>query len=84
MAQRHHQQTALKNDIASTQYLLYEMHAFGRLNAVGIVDKMRNVEFTACDRHLFQSSYINTFSMMLVKCDIKILLSQQNRVSSDQ
>jgi len=42
--------------------LLYEMHAFGRLNAVGIVHKMRNVELTADDCYVFHSVYINAIS----------------------
>jgi len=42
--------------------LLYEVHAFGQLNTVGIVHEMRNVEFTAEYSNFFQSIYINVIS----------------------
>ena len=45
-----------------TTNLLYEMHALGRLNAIGVVHKMRNVELTADNCYVFQSVYINAIS----------------------
>jgi len=45
-----------------TTNLLYEMHALGRLNAIGVVHKMRNVELTADNCYVFHSVYINAIS----------------------